>query len=126
MIRLFEKLWSHGQVPLRGLQIDMAEIRGQRREEALYVGILPVSLGHPMHCKRVPQVMNAWLKGRFIVAFNPREPSQASEALIDHSQSDGISALCLEQRPIVLILSRGQFEILPDQLVDVSTKGHET
>jgi len=89
----------------------MAEIRGQRRKEALYVGILPVPLGHPMNRERMPQVMDARLKGRLIVAFNPREPSQANEALIQHSESDGIRALGLEQRPIVLILSRRQFEI---------------
>ena len=80
----------------------MAEIRGQRRKETLYFGILPVPLGHPMNRERMPQVMDARLKGRFIVAFNPREPSQANEALIQHSESDGISALRLEQRPIVL------------------------
>ena len=61
---------------------------------------------------------------RKITGFN--KPSQANEALIQHSESDGISALRLEQRPIVLILSRRQFEIPLDQLTDISSKRHET
>ena len=73
----------------------------------------------------LPQVMEAWLVGRFLMTRDTRDPSQAREAFVDHLQPDGIATLRLEQRSIMLILSRWHFEILLKQLPDISPERHQ-
>jgi len=103
----------------------MAEISGQSREQTLHILILPVPCRHSMNRERVPQVVKAWLVGRFIVTRDARDPSQAGEAFIDHLEPNGIAALRLEQWSIVLILSCRHFEILLKQLPDILPQRHQ-
>jgi hypothetical protein len=69
--------------------------------------------------------VNPWLIGRFIVTRDARDPSQANETLVDNLQPDRIATLRLEQRSIVLILSRRYFEILLKQLPDIPSDRHQ-
>jgi len=124
-ICLFEEFRRHRQVALGCTQIDMAKISGQSRKPTLHILILSVPRCHSMNRERVSQVVKAWLVGRFIVTRDARDPSQANETLFDHLQSDGIATLRLEQRSIVLILSRRHFKILLNQLPDIPHKRHQ-
>ena len=125
MIRLFEEFGRHRQVSLGCIQIDMAKISGQSRKPTLHILILSVPRRHSMNRERVSQVVKAWLVGRFIVARDARDPSQANETLVHHLQPDRIATLRLEQWSIVLMLSRRHFEILLKQLPDIPTERHQ-
>ena len=62
---------------LRCIQIDMAEIGGQGRKQALYVRILSVPFGQPVNRKCVSQIMKPRLEVRIVMAFDARDSSQA-------------------------------------------------
>jgi hypothetical protein len=75
VICLFEEFWCHRQVALGCTQIDMAKVSGQSRKQALHILILSVPRRHSMNRERVPQVVKAWLIGRFIMTRDARDPS---------------------------------------------------
>ena len=103
----------------------MAEISAQCRKQALHICVLSIPFGQPMNRECVAQIMKTRLEVRIIVAFDACDFSQASEAGLDDSTPEGITALRLKQWSIVLVSSPGKAKVLLDHLLDIRSERHE-
>ena len=105
----FQQFRDHAQIGLRAGHAGMAEVGGQRRQQALHVGPFGIPCDEPMDGKRSTQVVQARLVTCLVGAADPGCPPQLDEGLAECGGSqrgavtirkDGASAAC--ERPAAL------------------------